>query len=132
MCIRDSIYFACTTGGEAKLGQIWRLKPRANGDDTLELFLEPNDAELIKNCDNVTMSPWGDLIIAEDGSGHDRLLIVKPDGHVFPLAMNAMTKAEFCGVTFSPDGSTLFVNVQSPGVTIAISGDWASVRAAKV
>ena len=31
---------------------------------------------------------------------------------------------EFAGATFSPDGSTLFVNVQIPGYTLAITGPW--------
>jgi secreted PhoX family phosphatase len=31
---------------------------------------------------------------------------------------------EFAGVTFSPDGETLFVNVQIPGLTFAIWGPW--------
>lgn len=32
--------------------------------------------------------------------------------------------AEFCGGCFSPDGSVLFVNLYSPGITLAISGPW--------
>jgi len=33
-----------------------------------------------------------------------------------------MTDEEFAGATFSPDGGTLFVNVQVPGTTFAIWG----------
>ena len=29
---------------------------------------------------------------------------------------------EFCGATFSPSGSQLFVNIQTPGMTFAIEG----------
>jgi secreted PhoX family phosphatase len=29
--------------------------------------------------------------------------------------------------TFSPDGEWLFVNIQVPGITCAITGDWASL-----
>lgn len=32
--------------------------------------------------------------------------------------------AEFCGGCFSPDGTVLFVNLYSPGITLAISGPW--------
>ena len=32
--------------------------------------------------------------------------------------------AEFCGGCFSPDGRVLFVNLYSPGITLAISGPW--------
>jgi secreted PhoX family phosphatase len=35
---------------------------------------------------------------------------------------------EFAGSTFSPDGSTLFVNIQaSAGMTFAIWGPWARI-----
>nr|MBA3847962.1 DUF839 domain-containing protein [Planctomycetota bacterium] len=30
----------------------------------------------------------------------------------------------FAGACFSPDGTTLFVNIQSPTTTIAITGPW--------
>ena len=32
--------------------------------------------------------------------------------------------AEFAGATFSPVGDELFVNIQTPGVTFAITGPW--------
>ena len=32
--------------------------------------------------------------------------------------------SEWAGATFSPDGKTLFVNIQTPGVTFAITGPW--------
>ena len=32
------------------------------------------------------------------------------------------TGSEWAGATFAPDGRTLFVNLQSPGVTLAITG----------
>lgn len=28
------------------------------------------------------------------------------------------------GVTFSPDGSTLYANIQTPGIMVAIKGPW--------
>jgi secreted PhoX family phosphatase len=30
----------------------------------------------------------------------------------------------FAGATFSPDGGTFFVKIQSPGLTLAITGNW--------
>jgi hypothetical protein len=35
-----------------------------------------------------------------------------------------MNMGEFAGAVLSPDGSTLFVNIQSPGLTMAITGPW--------
>ena len=32
--------------------------------------------------------------------------------------------SEFAGPTFSPDGQWLFVNIQVPGITCAITGPW--------
>jgi len=32
--------------------------------------------------------------------------------------------SEMAGATFSPDGSTFFVNIQHAGLTLAITGPW--------
>jgi secreted PhoX family phosphatase len=42
--------------------------------------------------------------------------------------MVGRTGDEFAGSTFSPTGSTLYVNIQSSnGLTFAIWGDWESI-----
>ena len=33
---------------------------------------------------------------------------------------------EFAGACYSPDGKWLFVNIQTPGITFAITGPWGS------
>ena len=118
---RDSIYFACTNGGKKKDGQVWRLT-----GDTLELFAEPNDEALCDNCDNLTVAPWGDLILCEDGGAEQFLIGITPEGKFFKLARNAKSNSEFAGACFSPDGTTLFVNIQHAGFTLAITGPWAT------
>ena len=131
---RNAVYFVCTSGGKEKKGQIWRYVPSPNEGEnreegtpgTLELFVEPNDSQLVENADNLTVSPWGDLIICEDGPGGDGLVGITPTGEPYKFGRNAMNESEFAGVTFSPDGSTLFVNIQSPGLTLAITGPWRS------
>jgi secreted PhoX family phosphatase len=35
-----------------------------------------------------------------------------------------LNDVEFAGATFSPSGDTLFVNIQDPGMTLAIWGPW--------
>ena len=35
---------------------------------------------------------------------------------------------EWAGATFSPDGQWLFVNIQTPGLTLAITGPWESLE----
>jgi secreted PhoX family phosphatase len=49
---------------------------------------------------------------------------VTPDGIVERFAENRMNNSELAGACFSPDGGTLFVNIQRPGLSIAISGPW--------
>lgn len=127
----DSVYFAMTNGGSASLGQIFRYRPspregtagERDEPGTLELFAEPNNSELLSNCDNVTVAPWGDLVICEDTTGTCRLVGVTPRGEFYLIAANAGS-GELAGACFSPDGSTLFVNVQTPGYTVAITGPW--------
>jgi hypothetical protein len=118
---RDAIYFCCTSGGLKGKGQVWRYFPAT---DKLELFLEPNDASVLENCDNITVAPWGDLILCEDGPGMNALVGVTPEGKLYRLAENAMNTSEFAGACFSPDATTLFVNIQTPGLTLAITGPW--------
>ena len=49
---------------------------------------------------------------------------VTNDGEFYTLAANAMNDSEFAGACFSPSGKTMFVNVQNPGTTLAITGPW--------
>lgn len=117
-------YFACTSGGREKIGQLWRFMPGASGDDSLELFIEPNDSNLIENADNLTAAPWGDLVVCEDRQGDVvRLVGVTGAGELYTLA-HSHARSEFAGVTFTPDGSTLLVNMQYLGITVAITGPW--------
>lgn len=117
------MYFACTNGGKKQLGQIWRLKPDVDGGE-LELFVEPNDSSLVVNADNVTFAPFGDLIICEDRKGDViRLVGVTPEGKIYTFANNHKG-TELCGAVFSPDETTMFVNLQHTGMTLAITGPW--------
>ena len=128
----DSIYWACTEGGAKLCGQLWRYTPsqaegtpgEADHPGRLELFVEPNDGAILRNADNITVAPWGDLIVCEDNLEDNRLLGVTRRGEVYALARNTRSKSELAGATFSPDGTTLFVNIQEPGSTLAIRGPW--------
>lgn len=128
----DAVYFACTNGGKKKKGQIWKYTPspleglpeEESQPGMLELFIEPNNGELVENADNLTVAPWGDLIVCEDGAEENFIFGVTPAGGIYRFGKNAMSYSEFAGATFSPDGSTLFVNIQKEGLTLAISGPW--------
>ncbi len=122
---RTAIYFACTSGGAAERGQIWRYTPH---DSMLALFAESIDRAHMDMADNIVVAPWGDIIFCEDGDGEQFVRGISPQGAIYPIARNALPgRSEFCGACFSPDGSTLFVNVQEPGVTYAITGPWAAL-----
>ena len=132
----DEVFFACTIGGRERKGQIWRYRPspdegrpgERDRPGTLELFIEPNDGTLIENADNLTMAPWGDLVVCEDRTGDDYLVVVTPAGEIYRLARNLNGTGEFAGACFSPDGHTFFVNMQLDGWTLAITGPWANAR----
>jgi len=133
----DAIYFACTNGGPEKLGQIWKYTPsedeatagETQNPGTLELFVESMDSNIIENADNLTVAPWGDLIVCEDTDEKQDLNGITPEGKVYKLGRNAKSNSELTGATFSPDGSTLFMNIQHSGITLAITGPWEKARA---
>lgn len=127
-----SAYIVCTNGGRAKRGQVWRYTPSpaegaASEQDApgrLALFVEPNNRDLLDMPDNIAVAPWGDLILCEDGSDDQFLVAVTPEGRLSKLARNARSGGEFAGACFSPDASTMFVNMQHEGLTLAITGPW--------
>lgn len=118
------IYFACTNGGDLMKGQIFKLTPNADGGK-LELFIEPNNVDIMKYCDNLTVAPWGDVMICEDDVD-PYLRGVTPEGQIFTFGHNTAYESEFTGICFSPSGKTMFVNIQGPGLTVAITGPWKS------
>lgn len=122
---RGMIYLCCTNGGRAKTGQVWKLDLARM---ELELLIEPNDKDVLEAPDNLCVAPGGDLIVCEDHRGRDRVVGITPKGGAYVFAKNAFDDTEFAGVCFSPDGRTLFVNSQNPGITFAIWGPWAKRR----
>jgi secreted PhoX family phosphatase len=118
----DGIYFCSSFGGAAAKGQVWRYRP--GPPETLELFCEPDDEDLLENGDNVTVAPWGDLFLCEDGPGWQRIVGVSPKGELYTVAENVFNRSELAGGCFSPDGTTFFFNIQRPGITLAVTGPW--------
>jgi hypothetical protein len=86
----------------------------------------------------VTVGPGGGLLLCEDGDRDGtRLVGVGKDGRAFHFAQNDVVLAgevngftgdfrgsEWCGACFDPTGRWLFVNIQDPGITFAITGPW--------
>lgn len=85
--------------------------------------------------DNVHVSPYGSLILAEDGSTAQHTLAWSRKYGAQAIVRNRIVLersdeggnvyGEMTGPCFSPDGRILFVNVQEPGHTFAIRGPWA-------
>ena len=88
------------------------------------LVFESTSREILERPDNICVSPRGGVVITEDGSGTDYIRVLTPEGRMFDFAENVANGSELAGPTFSPDGNTLFVNIQRPGATYAIWGPW--------
>lgn len=141
---KDELFFTCTSGGPKKGSQIMRYVPspqegqagEASEPGRLQLFVEPTDDLVMRMADNIAIAPWGHLVVCEDKIGGTNFLRgVTSKGEVYTLARNAHLgngdvggTSEFAGCCFSPDGTTLFVNIYSPGLTLAITGPWSRFR----
>lgn len=128
------VFVTSTSGGPAEMGQVWELDIDR---ETLRLVFESPGADVLNMPDNLTVSPRGGLVLCEDGTANPCIHGLTTDGRLFRFARNAVrlsygpnhisgdfTRSEFAGATFSPDGRWLFVNVQTPGITLAITGPW--------
>lgn len=119
-----SIYLNATNGGDARLGQIFKYTPVGNARGELVLLFESGDPKVMNSPDNLCVSPKGALAICEDADTDVHIRGLTREGTVFDFAKNLLNDSEFAGSCFSPDGETLFVNIQTPGLTFAIWGDW--------
>lgn len=140
-------YFLATDGGTTSPsasvgeGQVFEYNPSA---ETLTLIYNAPNAAECENPDNLTVTPRGGLLLCEDNAGGtlndaERLLGLTLTGGVFTFAKNNIVlssaynssipagdyrQSEWAGACYSPDGKWLFVNIQTPGVTFAITGPW--------
>jgi len=133
-------YFTSTSGGMKGLGQVWEYDDVA---EVLRLVFESDDKNELEAPDNLTVSPRSGLVLCEDGPVENFVRGLNDAGEVYDFALNNIVVTssgqvpgstapddyrdnEFAGACFSPDGQWLFVNVQTPGVTFAITGPWRS------
>lgn len=124
------VYFSSTSGGPVGRGQIFSLDPQGSKSHqaagVLRLVANSKAQDQMDYPDNLTVSPWGDIYTTEDGEGEDYVRVIKPDGRILPFARNASGDGEMAGICFSPDGSTLFLNIQGRGLTLAVRGPFSS------
>ncbi len=107
------VYFDCTSGGDAGLGQLWELRPRGRDGGVLKLIFESETAEDLEAPDNLVVVPsTGDVFLQEDGPSTQYVRGVTPKGLIYDFARTILNPTEFCGGCFSPDGATFFVSQQ--------------------
>lgn len=144
------MYVMDTSGGAVSRGAIWELDLASQ---TMKCIYSSPSALVGNMGDNLTVSPRNAILICEDASSAitdqfgygQRLMGLNADGDAYIFAKNniELTPAqlqganklvslagnhrgnEFAGACFDPSGRYLFVNIQTPGVTFAISGPWA-------
>ena len=99
---------------------MWRHDPAA---DRLTLVFQSTDPAVLDLPDNMTISPSGNVVLCEDGRDGNFIRSLGADGSMTNIAQNVTERPddEFAGVCFSPDGRTMFVNIQAAkGLTFAI------------
>jgi secreted PhoX family phosphatase len=133
ICLHNGmVYFDCTNGSRTGRGQVWSYTPspfegtsrEKESPARLELLVEPNDELVMDHPDQMTVAPWGDIFACEDGNNGNYLLGITPQRMIYKFAWNALNESDLSGVCFSPDGSTMFLNILEPGLTLAVTGPW--------
>ena len=131
-------------------GAVWELDLATM---RLKAIFVSDRQEVGNNPDNIVVSPRGGILLCEDGVGWvdafgfgTRLLGVNVQGDSFIFCRNNVNlttsqiagaakrvdpgdyrESEFAGACWDPAGRVLFCNVQTPGITFAISGPWGDI-----
>ena len=74
--------------------------------------------------DNVTVTPWGTLVLAEDGVGASHVLSSVPGGPTYAIARNQLNDSEFSGPDVHRRRQGAVRQHADPGLTLAITGPW--------
>jgi secreted PhoX family phosphatase len=124
-----TVYF--TTKGD---NRVWAYH---TAGESMRVIYRPEASAnpVLRGVDNVTVSPRGDVVVAEDGDDQ-QLVLVTVEGEVTPfLQLSGQPDSELTGPAFSPDGSRLYVSSQrgvsgerdgSGGLTYEITGPFDS------
>lgn len=141
------VYFTSTSGGGISQGQVFHFDPRR--EKLTMIFQTRNTVTHPVYPDNMAISPRGGILLCEDRSGSvQRLMGLGQTGEVFEFGRNniVLTAADAAVIHSAFPGTAgvigagnfagnetagacfhdrwLFVNIQTPGVTFAITGPW--------
>jgi len=147
---QGKMYVMDTAGGSVARGAIWELDLAAQ---VMKCIYSSPNTTVGNMGDNLTISARNAILICEDASSAttdsfgfgQRLMGVTGEGNAYIFAKNNVVLTanqlrtagkqvalaadhrgnEFAGCCFDPSGRYLFVNIQTPGITFAISGPWA-------
>ncbi|MEU3653733.1 alkaline phosphatase PhoX [Streptomyces sp. NPDC032161] len=135
----SSVYFVSSyaRGAEGSAadhhGQVWRYDPGRRRLTLVVVFGPGTDVQLPgESPDNICLAPDGGLMVCEDGDGAQHVFGLTRGGEVYAMARGRQNIGtpqkpewgEFAGVTFAPDGRTMYVNCYTPGTTFAVTGPW--------
>jgi len=147
------IFWVCTSGGVARQGQVFVYDPRRETLSIIFNSTGVGTSNTECNMpDNIAVSPRGGVILCEDGGNSiQRLRGLTQTGNTFIFAENRMNLSaanvaqadaalnasgniianfapgnyagiEWAGACFHE--RWMFVNIQTPGITFAITGPW--------
>lgn len=147
------IYWTCTSGGTAGQGQVFVYDPRRETLTLVFQSTGAGLSNTeCNNPDNIAVSPRGGILLCEDGGNNvQRLRGLTPSGGTFVFAENNINLSaaniaqadaalnanggvianfapgnyrgiEWAGACFHE--RWMFVNIQTPGITFAITGPW--------
>lgn len=134
-----SVYFVSSFAKSAEgsaadhYGQVWKYEPQRRRLTLVIAFGPDTDIQLPgESPDNICLAPSGGLMVCEDGGGAQHVYGLTRHGELYEMARGAQNIGtpeepewgEFAGVTFTPDGDTMYVNCYTPGTTFAVTGPW--------
>lgn len=103
----DGFVFFTTKGDN----RVWVLDTQTQSLDIL-YDKDTSSNPILSGVDNVTVSPLGDILVAEDG-GDMQIVLLDAQGNASPfLQIIGQDSSEITGPAFSPDGKRLYFSSQ--------------------